>query len=121
MIKIRLIKYQERENVYTILNIDGAHLLNDNEYILDIITLEGQFNFCPGLKAKLIEINSNILANPSLIKTSVIIYNISLKSMVISVSFKLSYHSYLNWKKNWIIEIVEIFKFYKEFLNKTEK
>ena len=51
-------------------NKHGAHLLNINEYIIQIKTDENTYNFCPQLKGKLLEINQNLAKNPKLLVES---------------------------------------------------
>jgi len=61
------------------INLDGAHFLNDNENIINF-TMEDdtKVNFCPRIRAKLLEINSKIFSNYNLINESVLIYFIFL-------------------------------------------
>ena len=51
-------------------NKHGAHLLNINEYIVQIKTDENTFNFCPKLRGKLLEVNQNLVKNPKLLLES---------------------------------------------------
>ena len=51
-------------------NKHGAHLLNINEYVIQIKADENTFNFCPKVKGKLLEVNQNLAKNPQLLKES---------------------------------------------------
>ena len=51
-------------------NKHGAHLLNVNEYILQIKADDNTFNFCPKLRGKLLEVNQNLVKNPKLLLES---------------------------------------------------
>jgi len=52
---------------------DGAHILNENENIINFLMEDNtKVNFCPKIKAKLLEINSQIFLNYNLINESVI-------------------------------------------------
>ena len=49
----------------------GAHFLTENEYVRQVSYQDGKtLNFCPKLKGKLLEINSNLVDNPTLINNS---------------------------------------------------
>ena len=51
-------------------NKHGAHLLNINEYVIQIKADENTYNFCPKVKGKLLEVNQNLAKNPQLLKES---------------------------------------------------
>ena len=51
-------------------NKHGAHLLNINEYIVQIKADDNTFNFCPKLRGKLLEVNQNLVKNPKLLLES---------------------------------------------------
>ncbi len=51
-------------------NKHGAHLLNNNEYVIQIKTDDSTINFCPKIKGKLLEVNQNLAKNPQLLKES---------------------------------------------------
>ena len=51
---------------------DGANKVVDNERLIEIETEDKAiFTFTPKIKARLLEINSNIFTNPELINNSV--------------------------------------------------
>jgi hypothetical protein len=74
-LKIKEIKDQNKMSKISGKRKHGAHLLFDNENILQFI-LEGEnseckeFSFCPKVRGKLIEINQNIFNKPQVVQES---------------------------------------------------
>jgi hypothetical protein len=69
MNKVLKISGKRKRKFYLIL--DGAHVLNDNEYIIELELNDGSvYNFAPKVRGKLIEINTNIYDKPELVNNS---------------------------------------------------
>lgn len=70
VLKISGKKKRKRINLLIMFTIDGAHVLKENEYIIELITDSNETKyFSPKVSGKLLEINSNL--NNETLTTSV--------------------------------------------------